>query len=58
MQSGTTKKPTDKLNLQIIQKEGGKEIRGIKFRRDKLKPIVSLITWNIKALTCPIKKQK
>lgn len=37
MQSGATKMPIDILNIQTIQKKEGKRIRGIKFRRDKLK---------------------
>ena len=40
MQSGTTKKPIDKLNIQTIQKKQGKGIRGIKFRREKIKPTI------------------
>ena len=37
MQSGAAKMLIDILNIQTIQKKEGKRIRGIKFRRDKLK---------------------
>lgn len=37
MQSGAAKMLIDILNIQTIQKKEGKRIKGIKFRRDKLK---------------------